>query len=547
MHLLASLNAGFTAAANGTAGIFVRGSSTRATWYASFEGDGANSSGSDITLDAYGSALVYVNQLVDVVVKDSSGNAVRTYGDGVAAPNTEVQSLAFTGVDYETAASAAGNPTTLQAVLDLWLTNSGAVDWKVLIGGVATTLQAAFGITTGMWFNVKDPTYGAVGDGTTSDQAAVAAALAAAVAAGGGVVFFPKGTYRLTAGLSWDARVHLLGLGAELSVITMDAAAELVLTFGSDSTLVQPCIISGVKFQTAQANSATTIRLDQGNRVLISDCMFGGTTTATGVFLQINTTDVCYVDCVRCYFRVQSASNAAITQDAAATSYVTLDWCVFELPVGFTGPAVDFDTTAEAARFKVRNCFFDADTNATAGTFNAIDFEDGYVTLLNNEVTSGFAEAFDFNPSGSCFAWATGNHVRNSSGIEHQKLYDIGATPLKEGSYLEMKPTRRVALAAGVVTVADGVEGEEIRSTSTVPTITMPSIFFPGQRLNLHVINNSGAPWGSNITFTGGQLYGTTDTSAIDGEFVVAEFVASDIASAGTYTWVGVNVHLGSA
>jgi len=44
-------------------------------------------------------------------------------------------------------------------------------------------------------FNVKDPEYGAAGDGVTDDRDANQAAIAAAHAAGGGEIYFPPGTY----------------------------------------------------------------------------------------------------------------------------------------------------------------------------------------------------------------------------------------------------------------------------------------------------------------------------------------------------------------
>jgi polygalacturonase len=49
---------------------------------------------------------------------------------------------------------------------------------------------------SGAMFNVKDPAYGAVGDGVTDDTAAIQAAINAIDAAGGGVLYFPKGTYK---------------------------------------------------------------------------------------------------------------------------------------------------------------------------------------------------------------------------------------------------------------------------------------------------------------------------------------------------------------
>lgn len=46
--------------------------------------------------------------------------------------------------------------------------------------------------------NVKDPTYGAVGDGSTDDEVAIAAAMTAAAATTGSTVYFPPGEYIVT-------------------------------------------------------------------------------------------------------------------------------------------------------------------------------------------------------------------------------------------------------------------------------------------------------------------------------------------------------------
>ena len=86
-------------------------------------------------------------------------------------------------------------------------------------------------------FNVKD--YEAVGDGTTDDTDAVQAAITACIVAGGGTVYFPPGTYLLTATLSIPApdvnskNVNLLGAGAAASTLKWSTALGAT-AFGID-------------------------------------------------------------------------------------------------------------------------------------------------------------------------------------------------------------------------------------------------------------------------------------------------------------------------
>ncbi len=61
--------------------------------------------------------------------------------------------------------------------------------------------------------NVKDPAYGAKGDGVADDAAAITAALAA-LPAGGGDVFFPAGTYKHSTTIALTDGQRLIGGGA---------------------------------------------------------------------------------------------------------------------------------------------------------------------------------------------------------------------------------------------------------------------------------------------------------------------------------------------
>lgn len=90
---------------------------------------------------------------------------------------------------------------------------------------IPTLVGAAKGVLP--VFNVMD--YGAKGDGATDDQARINAAVASAVAAGGGIIYFPAGTYRLSAQIlvgASESNIHFLGAGrATTTIKPIDAAA----------------------------------------------------------------------------------------------------------------------------------------------------------------------------------------------------------------------------------------------------------------------------------------------------------------------------------
>src|SRR4030042_1797749 len=138
MQLISTLASGVKGAENGTAQIYVRGTSTRATYYTDFEAGTSIATGADVSLDSNGGAEIYVNQYVDVVVKDRNGSTVREFTEGKAAPNLEYIGQSFTGVDYTTGASATRKPVNLQTILDAWLTSAGAADFKVDLAGANT-------------------------------------------------------------------------------------------------------------------------------------------------------------------------------------------------------------------------------------------------------------------------------------------------------------------------------------------------------------------------------------------------------------------------
>lgn len=285
MHLIAPLVAGVRGCEGGTAEIRKRGTSSYATYYTSFEADGATTPSAGITLDSNGGAEVYVNELVDVTCKDASGNTIRLFTAGESAPAVEAITQSFTGTSYSDGSTGASKPTTAQAIFDLWKTQNGAIDWKVAVGSTTRTLVQWLGGFPG-YYNVKDPTYGAKGDGSTDDTAAIQATITAANAAGGGVVFFPPGSYRTTAALTLSDKVSLLGSGMFASRIRIDHATANGVSVASatDNQYIRDLGIAPT-----QANSGSHIVISTGTATTISvvGCHLGDPSNTTGKCLAL--------------------------------------------------------------------------------------------------------------------------------------------------------------------------------------------------------------------------------------------------------------------
>jgi len=536
MNLLSSLNAGFLAAANGTAEIYVRGTATRATYYLDFEASSSNSSGANVVLDAYGSAEVYVNQLVDVRVKDSSGNLVRSYTDGHSAPEVEVISQAFTGIDYTTGQSGASLPTTLQAVLDLWKTNSGAIDWKVLFGGVATTLQNAIGPLTNFVYNVKSPAYGAVGDGVANDQAAIQAAHAAAVAAGGGIVFFPAaGVYQITSALVWDYRVHIVMVpGATLA---MNHATNGWIRFtGANGTNYQT-IFYGVAFRALQGNVGTQLSLEANQRLTLIECTFGADGNSSGTAINIAAT-VAMLTVEKSRFNLNGSAQNALTATSGYVALLLVRECYFQTPATYNTTILLTSTFSTAYNSWIEDNVFDSLTNGTTtgGTYYALALGSaGDQSVTGNKFIGTFnAGIFASALTGSLHA--TGNEF----GSTIVARYDLGGGTNGTASYLELDKYESLSGAGVSYSPSINTEFTQIVSSGTAPTITMPVGFYKGQVRKILYRNTSGGNWAA-VAFIGASSVRVTSlpaTAVTAGSSMMDAFIWMDMITPGTFQWL---------
>lgn len=374
MHLISILACGVNGAESGTAEIYVRGTSTRATYYTDYKGVSAISTGADVSLDSNGGAVVYVNQNVDVDVKDSSGSRVRFFTEMAAAPLVEYIGSSFTGTDYTTGASATSKPITLQAILNAWFTSAGAADFNVLLEGASTSIQAALGTVSGLFFNVQSAAYGATGDGTTDDTTAITAAITAATVSGG-IVFFPAGTYRVTSSISLPADVSLLGLGSDISIITMDHASNnLLVLSGASSGGFQR--VQGIGFTAAQSYSGYLLYgVTEETFARFEGCSFGGAnTTTTIVYLDI---DHAAIKFESCYFKPGEidVGKAAVDVDSSGAAddvaWYTFSNCDFKAAASQTATTVYLLYAGQAY---VHGCRFDCSAMTNAVTITCLRF-----------------------------------------------------------------------------------------------------------------------------------------------------------------------------
>jgi hypothetical protein len=133
--------------------------------------------------------------------------------------------------------------------------------WGTELDAWLLTAHNADGSLKNYFINVK--AYGAVGDGVTDDTTAIQAALNAALT--GGIIFFPAGTYIITASLLFPGNIKIFGSG--------DSDSGTVIKVKTGTALTTPVLCSADWYN----NTATC-----GYPVHIADIAIDGNSATSG-------------------------------------------------------------------------------------------------------------------------------------------------------------------------------------------------------------------------------------------------------------------------
>lgn len=417
MRLVATLAAGVRGAENGTATFTRRSTANAVVVYRDFEA-GSDYGANVVALDAYGAAVAYVSELCDVEIRDTTGTTLKTWTEGDTAGTVEVMSSAFTGTDYETALADAGHPTTLEAVLNLWLTKNGGIDWLLKIGATTDSIAAWVASAGGLVFNVKDPKYGAIGDGVALDYNAIAAAEADADGVGG-IVFFPHGTYwiggnRLTK--ASGSKSSWVGCGSASTKILGDGTTEIlkisnVLADG----MYAPVVIEGLSFEFNAACATTVVLVDgSGLALTFRRCCFSSATRehGKGLYFLLNILGFrCQV--TECVFNLCGNTDGIVMAGGKEfREPLVVDRCYFDWKSATTtGHGIIFNNAL------ISNCVFDVK-----------GVEDGPPTLIS---TVGAQLATDQLVVTGCYATENnygvhGGQIKALEVLDPANVYESG-------------------------------------------------------------------------------------------------------------------------
>jgi len=261
-----------------------------------------------------------------------------------------------------------GTPVTLAVPTYNGVTGTNIQPSSVTIGSLtninagATRSQIGWftnGVSGGGWYNVKDPAFGARGDGTTDDTAAIQATLTAATAVGG-VCYLPPGIYKITTNLVMTSPISLVGSGRPMNGATNQLGSIIDATALGDTQIGIQCLSGPNTSQTYLGHfqirgSVTTptqnnigISMANGTYLTLDDV------DVRGFGKGVNLSSVYYVTIRQCIFGGQLAPiRSGLTLSACQS--VSIRDCLFANT--YFGPNIWI--TGQTFNIDIADCLID--------------------------------------------------------------------------------------------------------------------------------------------------------------------------------------------
>jgi hypothetical protein len=171
-----------------------------------------------------------ISSTTDIAIADGGTGA-----STAAAALTNLGAAAAATLTAHTGAVSAAHAASAVSFNPSGLTHTTATNTQAAIAALDAAIGGGGGGPTTDYtgvYNVKAPTYGAVGNGVADDTAEIQAAIDACSTAGGGVVYFPEGEYLVSqatrvsgynVALELRSNVFLTGAGRGVSLIKLAA------------------------------------------------------------------------------------------------------------------------------------------------------------------------------------------------------------------------------------------------------------------------------------------------------------------------------------